>query len=40
MGSTDLTLAYRGIAFPAALVAGGIALVAAIALEFRHARTM
>ncbi len=32
----NLTLAYRGIAFPAALIAGLIALVAAIALEFRN----
>jgi len=36
----DLTLAYRGIALPAAMVAGLIALVGAIALEFRHAQTM
>jgi hypothetical protein len=31
----DLALAYRDIAFPAAVVAGLIALVAAIAMEFR-----
>jgi hypothetical protein len=36
----DLALAYRDIAFPAAVIAGMIALVAAIAMEFRHARTM
>jgi len=34
----NMTLAYRDIAFPAALVAGGIALLAASAIEFRHAR--
>lgn len=32
----DLALAYRDIAFPAAVVAGLIALVAAIAMEFRN----
>jgi len=36
----DMTLAYREVAFPAALAAGAIALVAAVATEFRHARTM
>jgi hypothetical protein len=32
----DLTLAYRHIALPTAVVAGVIALVAAIAMEFRN----
>ena len=36
----NMTMAYRGIAFPAAVVAGLIALVAAIAMEFRRARPM
>ena len=35
----NLTLAYRDIALPAAVVAGLVALVAAIAMEFRHAGT-
>ncbi len=34
----NMTVAYREIAFPAAVVAGGIALLAAIVLEFRHLR--
>jgi hypothetical protein len=34
----DMTLADRNIAFPAAAVAGVIALVAAVAMEFRHVR--
>jgi hypothetical protein len=34
----NMSLAYRGVAFPAALAAGVIALVAAVALEFRHPR--
>jgi hypothetical protein len=32
----NLALAYREIALPAAGVAGAIALLAAVALEFRH----
>jgi hypothetical protein len=36
----NMTLAYRDIAFPAALAAGGIALIAAVALERRYDRTM
>ncbi len=34
----NMTAAYREIAFPAALVAGAIALLVAIVLEFRHRR--
>ncbi len=34
----NMTVAYREIAFPAAVVAGGIALLVAIALELRHLR--
>jgi hypothetical protein len=34
----NMTLAYRAIAFPAAIVAGSGALVAAIVLEVRHGR--
>ena len=34
----NMTVAYREIAFPAAVVAGGIALLAAIVLEIRHLR--
>ena len=34
----NMTVAYREIAFPAAVVAGGIALLAAIVLEIRHPR--
>jgi hypothetical protein len=34
----NMTIAYRKIAFPAALLAGGVALVVAVALEVRHAR--
>jgi hypothetical protein len=33
---TDMTIAYRQIAFPAALVAGAIALAASITIETRH----
>jgi hypothetical protein len=33
-----MTVAYREIALPAAVVAGAIALLAAIVLEFRHLR--
>jgi hypothetical protein len=32
----NMTIAYREIAFPAAVLAGGAALVAAIVLEVRH----
>jgi hypothetical protein len=32
----NMTLAYREIAFPAAVLAGAAALVAAIVLEVRH----
>ena len=34
----NLTIAYRQIAFPAAVVAGAAALVAAIVMEVRHGR--
>jgi hypothetical protein len=34
----NMTIAYREIAFPAAVVAGAVALVAAIALEVRYYR--
>ena len=34
----NMTVAYREIAFPAAVVAGAIALLAAIVLEIRHPR--
>jgi hypothetical protein len=34
----NMTIAYREIAFPAAVVAGGAALVAAVVLEIRHCR--
>ncbi len=34
----NMTIAYRHIAFPAGLVAGAAALVAAIILEVRHYR--
>jgi hypothetical protein len=34
----NMTIAYREIAFPAALLAGAVALVAAIIMEVRHAR--
>ncbi len=34
----NMTVAYREIAFPAAAVAGAIALLAAIVLEIRHPR--
>jgi hypothetical protein len=37
-GHPDMTIAYRQVAFPAALVGGAIALLAAIALEVRHYR--
>ena len=33
-----MTIAYRQIAFPAALVAGAAALVVAIVMEIRHGR--
>ncbi|MGA9814515.1 MAG: hypothetical protein WBQ64_17150 [Terriglobales bacterium] len=32
----NMTVAYRQIAFPAAVAAGGIALLVAIVLEVRH----
>ena len=34
----NMTIAYREIAFPAAVVAGAAALVAAIVMEVRHRR--
>lgn len=34
----NMTIAYREIAFPAAVLAGAVALVAAIVLEVRHRR--
>jgi hypothetical protein len=34
----NLTVAYREIAFPAAILAGGAALVVAIVMEIRHHR--
>ena len=34
----NMTIAYREIAFPAAIVAGAAALVAAIVMEVRHRR--
>jgi hypothetical protein len=34
----DMTVAYRQIAIPAALVAGSIILVLALAMEIRHYR--
>ena len=34
----NMALAYRDVALPAAAVAGLMALVAAIVMEFRHAR--
>ena len=34
----NMAVAYREIAFPAAVVAGGIALLVAIVLEVRHPR--
>jgi hypothetical protein len=37
-GEPNMTIAYREIAFPAALLAGGVALVVAVVLEIRHAR--
>ena len=37
-GRPDMTIAYRQVAFPAAIVGGAIALVATIALEVRHYR--
>ena len=36
----DMRIAYRYIAIPAALVAGGMILVFSIALELRHYRQM
>jgi hypothetical protein len=36
----NMTLAYRNFAFPAAIIAGVIALLAAVAMEFRHSNTM
>ena len=35
----NMTLAYRQFAFPAAAIAAVIALIAAIAIEIRYART-
>jgi hypothetical protein len=35
----NLTLAYRDFAFPAAIIAGVVALIAAIALELQQVRT-
>ena len=37
-GHPNMTIAYREIAFPAALVAGAGALVVAIVMELRHHR--
>ena len=37
-GNPDMTVAYRQIAFPAALVAGGIIFVLALSMEVRHYR--
>ncbi len=34
----NMTIAYRQVAFPAAVLAGAAALVAAIVLEARHGR--
>jgi uncharacterized RDD family membrane protein YckC len=34
----NMTIAYREIAFPAAILAGAAALVAAIVMEIRHHR--
>ena len=34
----NMTIAYRQIAFPVAVLAGGAALVAAIVMEIRHHR--
>ena len=34
----NMTVAYREIAFPAAVVAGGMALLVAIVMEVRHLR--
>jgi amino acid transporter len=36
----NMTIAYREIAFPAAILAAAAALVAAIALEIRHHRQL
>jgi hypothetical protein len=36
--SPDMRLAYRGIALPAAVVAGSIVLVLSLAMEIRHYR--
>jgi hypothetical protein len=36
----DMTIAYRHIALPAALVAGSIIFVLALAMEIRHYRQM
>jgi len=33
-----MTIAYRQVAFPAAVIAGAAALVAAIVIEVRHGR--
>jgi amino acid transporter len=33
---SNMTVAYRKIAFPAAVVVGGLALLAAIVMEVRH----
>jgi hypothetical protein len=35
----NMAIAYRQFAFPAAAIAAVIALIAAIAMEFRYART-
>ncbi len=35
-GHPNMTIAYREIAFPAAIVAGGAALIVAIVMEIRH----
>ena len=37
-GHPNMTIAYREIAFPVALVAGAGALVVAIVMELRHGR--
>jgi hypothetical protein len=34
----NMTIAYRQVAFPAAVIAGAAALVAAIVIEVRHSR--
>lgn len=37
-GHPNMTIAYREIALPAALIAGGISLLVAIVIEFRYQR--